>query len=58
MAQFVNELEDIFQAIHAGIREDYAVALPAIAYNLCVSLGYEECKKWINPVKPYSSRCL
>lgn len=42
MAQFVNELEDIFQAIHAGIREDYAVALPAIAYNLCVSLGYED----------------
>ncbi|CAE7903828.1 unnamed protein product, partial [Symbiodinium necroappetens] len=42
MAQFVNELEDIFQAIHAGIREDYAVALSAITCNLCVSLGYED----------------
>ncbi|CAE7662098.1 plr-1 [Symbiodinium pilosum] len=42
MASFVNELEDIFKAIHAGIREDYAVALPAITYNLCVSLGYED----------------
>lgn len=42
MAQFVNELEDIFHAIHAGVSEDYAVALPAITYNLCVSLGYED----------------
>ena len=38
----MNELEDIFHAIHAGVSEDYAVALPAITYNLCVSLGYED----------------
>eukprot|EP00435_Cladocopium_sp_Y103_P041751 s2830_g11.t1 len=42
MAQFVHELEDIFRAIHAGVSEDYAVAISGLAYNLCASLGYED----------------
>ena len=42
VAQFVQELEDIFRAIHAGVSEDYAVAISGLAYNLCATLGYED----------------
>merc|ERR1719469_494217 len=36
------ELEDIFLAVHQCAGPDHAVALCGLAYNLCVSLGYED----------------
>merc|ERR1719215_1764403 len=42
MAQIMTELEDIFLAVHACAGPDRPVALNGLAYNLCVSLGYED----------------
>lgn len=42
MAQIMMELEDIFLAVHACAGPDRPVALNGLAYNLCVSLGYED----------------
>mmetsp|Transcript_84932 Transcript_84932/g.230115 ORF Transcript_84932/g.230115 Transcript_84932/m.230115 type:complete len:278 (-) Transcript_84932:121-954(-) len=42
MAQIMTELEDIFLAVHACAGADRPVALRGLAYNLCVSLGYED----------------
>merc|ERR1712039_690740 len=36
------ELEDIFRAIHTGVGTDRPIAVHGLAYNLCVSLGYED----------------
>merc|ERR1719215_762214 len=42
MAQIMTELEDIFLAVHNCAGPDRPVALNGLAYNLCVSLGYED----------------
>mmetsp|Transcript_110641 Transcript_110641/g.298164 ORF Transcript_110641/g.298164 Transcript_110641/m.298164 type:complete len:363 (-) Transcript_110641:129-1217(-) len=42
MAQIMTELEDIFMAVHSCAGPDRPVALNGLAYNLCVSLGYED----------------
>merc|ERR1719215_2311146 len=42
MTQIMTELEDIFLAVHACAGPDRPVALNGLAYNLCVSLGYED----------------
>eukprot|EP00429_Kryptoperidinium_foliaceum_P101188 CAMPEP_0176254888 /NCGR_PEP_ID=MMETSP0121_2-20121125/36762_1 /TAXON_ID=160619 /ORGANISM="Kryptoperidinium foliaceum, Strain CCMP 1326" /LENGTH=185 /DNA_ID=CAMNT_0017594707 /DNA_START=29 /DNA_END=583 /DNA_ORIENTATION=+ len=42
MSQIMTELEDIFMAIHQCAGPDRPIALNGLAYNLCVSLGYED----------------
>jgi len=42
MSQIMHELEDIFLAIHGVAGPERAVAVSGLAYNLCVSLGYED----------------
>jgi len=42
MSQIMTELEDIFIAVHACAGPDHPIALNGLAYNLCVSLGYED----------------
>lgn len=42
MVSVMQELEDIFRAIHQCVGPDYPVAISGLGYNLCTSLGYED----------------
>lgn len=42
MSQIMQELEDIFNAIHSCVGPERPIAISGLAYNLCVSIGYED----------------
>lgn len=42
MCRLVQDLEDIFQAVHQCAGPDHPVAVCGLVFNLCASLGYED----------------